>query len=795
MRKHTTNLFALTNLHDFDFSYRLLAVDLVKIPGREDLYNRQMLKAAQKIASVTEGPAVPIHINGKLFVAIPSEKEFSASKVDIVPSPVMVTLTPEVYNVTSETITPATKEILQKFLDFAIRRQLGNDKRLWRLGNQFFRREPVKTDTDSNIEIYGGFKYKLVQLEDGCFYVSLDVTYKYIGKEPLSNQVNAANAQSVLHLLRGRRFLYQNGDRWYEIELEGFGRKIAEQEFRYLDGKDYTVFEFINAHTHGDRFNVASLIKPDDVAMLYSYPGVNMAPHHGAASLAKVIYHTNDKEVKELHRYSIKSPDRRFEIINAVIGQCFQQLSFNSKPVKVSAQALIEEVKNFPMPELLFNNGRILKVGHYRSGAVAPLKNFAQERKQHLLDNGILNQSTFDPQYLIVPESFDKSLSLAIQRNLEAYIKKLAPAFPGFKLIRYKADASKPATYQVQGLANLLSSNNAMEGYALFILPDVAIKSKKIVSSFHDCLKSKFYPNLQVQCASGYKIKRFFESYPVNGGIEFKVPEHQRPKFRSYVNNLALEHLQMNRKWPYALARGLHYDIYIGIDVHNRHAGFTFFFKNGQQIFFKSHQVPKKNKSQRAEKLRSGLLIEVLYERLKTYIPNYAPNPNGIAIIRDGRSFGEEEKALQTIITNLADEGIVDSTKLSYGVVDLHKQSVIPFRLAAQTDSHSGLENPVSGAYKLFDRNEGFLFNTGFPFSIPGTAQPLHLSLKYGNLDFRKVMEDVFHQSMLAFSAPDRSNSLPITIKLIDTLLEPLTATGDEIEDESEELYEAITQY
>ena len=73
-----------------------------------------------------------------------------------------------------------------------------------------------------------------------------------------------------------------------------------------------------------------------------------------------------------------------------------------------------------------------------------------------------------------------------------------------------------------------------------------------------------------------------------------------------------------------------------------------------------------------------------------------------------------------------------------------------------------------------------------FPFGIRGSAKPQHLSLKAGNLSFLNVMEDVFCQSMLAFSAPDRSNSLPISIKLIDILLEPLAASVDEIEEEEE---------
>ena len=247
-----------------------------------------------------------------------------------------------------------------------------------------------------------------------------------------------------------------------------------------------------------------------------------------------------------------------------------------------------------------------------------------------------------------------------------------------------------------------------------------------------------------------------------------------------------MEHLIVNRKWPFALAKNLHYDIYIGVDVHERYAGFTFFFKNGEQIFFFHEQVPKKNKSQRAEKLKATLLYKMIYEKLKLFIPMYAVNPNGIIIIRDGRSFGEEEKALNSTIDSLAADGLVNKTSLKYGVVDLHKQSAVPLRIASQTNSYNNLENPISGAYKLFNSVEGFIYNTGYPFQIPGTAKPLHLSLKAGNVDFLKIMEDAFCQNMLAFSAPDRSSSLPVTIKLIDTLLEPLSATVEVIEEEEE---------
>ncbi|WP_293889849.1 hypothetical protein, partial [Flavobacterium sp.] len=99
MRNHTLNLFRITNLPDLDFSYKLVETDLAKLEGKEDLYNRQMLKIAQKVASLTSGPAASIHKDGKLFIAIPSNKLLENSKIDIAPFSVNVKLLPDVYHI------------------------------------------------------------------------------------------------------------------------------------------------------------------------------------------------------------------------------------------------------------------------------------------------------------------------------------------------------------------------------------------------------------------------------------------------------------------------------------------------------------------------------------------------------------------------------------------------------------------------------------------------------------------------------------------------------------------------
>lgn len=786
MRNHTLNLYRIANLSNLDFSYKLVETDLMKLDGKEDLYNRQMQKVAQKVSSLTSGPTAPIQKGGKLYIAVPASKDMADAKVDIAPVSVNVKLLPEIYHIPAGKITADNKAVVQKFLDFEMRRQLTNNRLLWKLNSgQFFQKRPVQSNEDSGIEIFGGFNYKLITLENGQFYIVLDITYKYIDKQPLSNYINSNNAQTIGPRFKGARFLYQNGENWYTTELVGFGKAIKSQEF-VSEGKTFTVKDYIISRN--GQANLNGMLHPDDISMYYKYPGRNMEPHLGASSLAKRMYQTNDPEVRSLHRYSIKDPGKRFETINKIIGTFFLSLSFNGKPLNISRTAETEKVNNFPIPSLLFNKDKILVVGPQHPAF--PLRDYGMQRRKLLMDNGVLKKTTFDAQYLIVPESLDRGLVTAIKRNLEAQIKALASGFSDFKIVRYKTDITKSATYQVQDIEKALKANGALSGFALFILPDIAIKQKHQITVFHDRLKSKFYPDLKVQCISGYKMTSFFQAFTGTGEIEFKVHEHQKPKFRSYLTNLVFEHLLMNRKWPFALAKNLHYDVYVGIDVHDRYAGFTFFFKDGQEIFFASEQVPKKNKSQRAEKIKASLLHNVLYEKLKQLIPLHAPNPNGIVLVRDGRSFGEEGKALISVINELDKDNIVCKTTMKSGVIDLHKQSIIPFRLGSQTNGNNHLENPVAGAYKLLQNTEGFLFNTGYPFLIPGTAKPLHLSLKTGNLDFLKVMEDIFHQSMLAFSAPDRSNALPITIKLIDTLLEPLTGATDEDDDENEHEHE-----
>jgi hypothetical protein len=787
MRQHTQNLFKITNLTELDFSYRLVEIDLSSSLGNA-LYNTALQKVRQKIASKISGPAAILFQNGKHFIAIPAAKNIEEIKIRTSPFTVTAISRDQVYSLDWKNPNPQSFEVASRFLDFGIRSQLTDSKGLWSLNTyQFFLKNPLPNFNSQLVDVYGGFKYRLVNLADGNFYIVLDLSYKYLDKFYLPNYVNSQNCTSVLKAFKGRKCLYHNGSDWYQVEIVGFGKRISEHLVPFEENQR-SVLDYIKSRNQNSRNQVLSLLSPDHLALLYKYPGRSMEPHHGATSLAKLVYNTNDQEARSLHKGSIKHPEKKFEYIQDNISRYFQNLSLNGVGINISTVPTTENERYFPMPDLKFKNDNVLHVSTRPSDDSTHISDFGRERKRMICDNGILNQSDFDNQYLIVPDKMDKELVKAFKQHAEGYLKKLSPHFNGFKLITYKSEPHLPATMQVQKLETRLREFNALDGYALFVLPDFQKQHNRFVSNFHDCLKNKFFPDLKFQCASATKIGSYYQSYTSKERLyEFRLlPEREQP-FKSYLFNLVMEHLILNKKWPYSLAKNCNYDIYIGIDVHERYAGFVFFYKNGDQIFFDYERVPKKNAANRSEKLKKDLIKGKILPKLLSHIPKYVPNPNGIVIIRDGRSFGEEELALLEVLDELSSKNLIDKSTIKWGIIDLHKHSAIPFRIGAVNNGYQKLENPRSGSYRMFSESEGFLFNTAYPFEIRGTANPLHLVMQSGTADFKLIMQDIFHQSMLAFSAPDRSNSLPITIKLIDTFLEPLAYSfEDDIPEEDE---------
>lgn len=778
MKKNILNRFRIGNWQTLDFTYKLVEFDLKPTDGEEAGFTKQLLAIAQKVASDIHGPAVPIRQAGGHYIAVPGSVEaLTSNRIDISPWPVRITLLPDTYQVDNTKYEPDGYDLIQAFLDFSIRTQLNEHPDLWKLNsNTFFSTKPIDEEIDPTIDVYQGFVFRLDLLPDGNMFIVLDVTYKYVSKQYVSDMISTVGMNVAEKRFLKRNALYMNGDDWYQVELVKFGNRIGEQEFR-KDNRSFNILRYIKDKTKGHRFDTGSRLNPDDPSLLYKYPGRSMSPHSGATSLTKLLYRTNELNNRDLHRRSILAPYVRFDAIGSYVRRHFAKLTFNGKTVTVSPHPHAERLNSFQLPTLQFNNGKQLIIG--KAEGQVPMRNFGLERKQCIVQHGILNQGAFHHQYLLVPDTMKAGFQEALLTSFEQEtLKKLAPTFPGFKVLRYPVLTNVANIQQFEAIRKVLDVNRVEEGYALLVLPGVLRENQQALATLHDCAKREFFPRLHIQCASIQKVAGYFQPYPDNKQpslVRYRPIPEKLARLKSYLFNLGLEYLNLNLKFPYALANPLHYDVYVGMDVQGRYVGFTFFYKNGVVIRFKQEAITLPAKSNRVEKVKASQVERVLFDTLKEQLRLYCPNPNGIVLLRDGRSFNESS-VLQRVIQRLdVEANVLKRDAIAWAVVEVQKQTAMPLRLVTQTDGHERVENPIAGTYWLRNEQEGYLFTTGYPFRVEGTARPLHAVKVAGNARFVSILEDVFAQTMLAFSAPDLSNSLPITIKLIDTFLQPFT--------------------
>ncbi|SDW16836.1 hypothetical protein SAMN05444410_101402 [Hydrobacter penzbergensis] len=775
------------------FPFKLMQLELQEIENDPALNNRNMQKVLMKIASVTSGPVAVYFKDGKKFIAVKADTEVENVEISLAPMIAKATLLPGNYDLNFNSLTSNNRELAIRFLEFAVKEHLGNHPKLWRYSAyQYFLRKPIFNEPHSQIDVFSGFNFKIVPQPDGHFYIALDLSYKYTDKKFLHEHLAGEDIEVMKKRLKGRKCLYFGGDSWYQVQIASLGKAIKEQDFA-LNGKKYTVLDWAMKHTKSETFNMQKHLFPDTPALIFNYPGNTSKYFNGAACLAKMLYTTADDFVNGMHNKTIQNPNNRFYYLRTFIKHNFQGIVFNGVELKVNQYPLSETLKIFPLPGLKFNNGIEMKSLVLDERYERAIEDFGKLRRANIMRNGILNKTQFNPQYLLVPDSIDFQLAKAIQSTFSKDMKLYARNFEEFTLIVYKDLKSSSAYRQYNEIKDALSRHNATHGNALFLLPDAEVESAYYIRNLHDCVKKNFYKSIKFQCASARKVASFYSGYSDReNGYIFKLNQDGLRSYRSYISNLFFEYLIVNQKWAYALSQPLNHDIYIGLDVHDHYAGFLFFYRNGEKIVFDYTEVSNRTGTFRNEKISAKVIIDKLLENLKRHIPQHAKNPNSIILLRDGRSFGEEGKAMKTVLGELAKDGLIDANKINWGIVDIHKNTAIPYRVALEKGGYNNLSNPISGTYKLFDATTGFLFTTGYPFKIPGTVQPIHITLVEGNADFESVMQDIFHQCILAFSAPDKGGSLPVVLKLIDTMIRSFahSLTEKSLEEQEEQIFD-----
>lgn len=811
-QKITENSFEWLNPNDFKFRYRVAPIELICLPNDSILYHRQIKKIIREVSREIAGPAVKLYSKKrqKLYIAVPFDRTLENFKVQTKPNSITLTLEKEIYALNFAECAEQEWELIKKFVEFEVRKQIKDSKNVFEdTAGRFICKQPLGGCDSYSVDIFNGFVCKMIAEGKNKVHFVTDITFRMLAKKSLGQLVNIHNAKFIKNRIlsggklkkngkkSGLKCIYKFGDIWFPIEVFDFGGKIIDEQIIHPQTREEcSLYDYVIEKTKNASINISKILSPDDITIYYKLPGKEMDMKSAPASLIFQLFGTGDSQVRGLHNRTIIELSERFGEIKKMVNWALRNISFEDVKLNISSRPSELELNAFALKDLRFNNDQILKGTKYNQNKLYVNPEYQKQRKYFLERNGILNQSTFDTQYLIVPDTstMPKRLREIFQERLEEQLKRLSGKFSKFRdVITYQADITKSATDLVKNVQEAVQQHHIEGGFALLILPDWG-KNDNREGNFYRMIRSKkVFPDLSIQCASFDMIQSYFEfTYNEEENKDYRHKDNQVARFfKSYLFNLSLEYVKLNRKFPYALHVAPNYEIYIAIDVHEFYVGFIFFYKNGEHIKFEYADIPPQPGKTRGEKLSADIIFKGLYAHLKRHIERgYCKNPNSIIILRDGMTHGGETIAIKKIIEQLHIDGVISHANLPFAVVELHKTSSVPLRIATNDNPRKILDKPLAGTYRLLGREykEAFLFPTAEPFRTKGSPKPLQLVLvEERGIDFKKIIEDIFGQCLLAFSAADLPNMIPISQKLLDAYIQPY-ATSDRNWSESENM-------
>jgi hypothetical protein len=766
MEEHIFNLYAVANQEELSFSYRLVEVegDLGSGSDDPDLAVKNLNLLTKRIAFGQQVPVSIIRGGEKPILAVGADQPFVQCDYQLTPHVVSLRPKDGVQTVRFSEADGATTGIALSFLAWELRGHLHKHRDLWQNGpNTFFCKKPINAeDPRRQFDIYGGFSPRFI-LVDKILHVAMPVLYFYTDAQ----WADKAFSERDLQRLGGRKMLYHFGQQMFPIKFQRrTGKTIQEQIFCPEGSKvianvfDWTV-EKAGLSPSGRRF------EPGSAAIRYKNVG-NDKERFGALSLCKLMLHNEDPRVASSRREHQRTPAERIETANAIIKRFLSGLTFSGVDLKVSTAPRRRPGKRFNYPAIQLGNGKVLRVGENVHDGETRLDDLGRVRGRLLEDKnvGLAVLSELADQVLIVPRSLGVPIATDLKSRVEAMVSTLLRKPYTVQLVRYNDENKRTLRDQVEAVVESLKENSVEGGRGVLVLPAGA------QSDLHNYIKKKLRNLVQFQCMSAEKLKGFYSATgDGDNGQALKARPASEGRLRSYLFNMVMGLMIVNRQWPWVLHEATHYDTYIGLDVLDHTAAFTFFYEGGRVCAMRDQA------SNHKEKLSRELVATLVYDGLKQDLPDLDQAPRSLVLRRDGRLFESEWLGFNDAIKKLVGEDLLPKD-IVIGGVEVPKHHSYGVRLALATST--GLENPTLGSWETFSGTEGIVCTTGWPFRIPGTVEPLVVLLARGSLDLRQILEDTFRMAQLCWPTPTGCMRLPVDLKLCDEHLRAFAGRADE---------------
>lgn len=649
-----------------------------------------------------------------------------------------------------------------------------NSDKYWRKHwNLYFRLEPENWENKHDrVFAYRGLKFSVVFLGDKP-WLAADILTTYRGQRSLSEYSNEQRQRELYFHLSERiepddraTFLRDNGKVKIPCRVVGpTGQTVTQYTFLSNGGRK-SVREY-----YEQRYGIL-VSEHDEAVFVRDREGGDSWPV--PASRLYPLFNTEYDEVRNCSVLPQMSPDERVETI-LVFLKDLKDVRFAGNPLAIGHNAFQTAKRSvFPAPSLEFGNGQTLTMD-----TSLPVEDgynrYRQGKMTMLYEHGPFSGQSLPDLVLLYPDNLERNVRDTLRQRLGEEIKELCGVAP-----RIARQIPYPLGKQPHAGAGLLAAADDLVRTNDGTFLPVIVLADALREHIYDLLKRRL-SSLASQCVRERTVSRVARDEQAVGG--------------SRLRNLALGILTAAGLQPWVLAKPLHYDFYMGVDLLANQVIYVFVCgKGGRNVWVqRGDQLRRRGLTEKIDRIQ-------LADQFKTGVreaKRLGLPLNSLVVHRDGRWWSNEDLAITEAIAELQSDGTL-SKDCQVGVVEVRK-SHLPVRLFSVVNAQrTSLENPMPGSHLILNDAEAILTPTGQPgrWDRQGrTAGTLLLRIARNPagrpLDIRNIAEDAYGLTHLNWNAPDIEISLPVTIRWSDERLREIVSNPSATDDTEMEPQEA----
>ena len=759
-----TNCFRIHGLDTLNTKYRLYQITGLHRDSPE--YYANIQKIVRDLSYKMKAPVTTYDIKKEAFLVVPAGFGDPPTYVPLVRAVAKLIDTGEEIDLDFTSDRPELDSVRLRFLKFVFQSPLWQHPRLWQsgAGKPFFFKTPKKQF--DVLDLYEGFAIRVAPHPEGGFGLIVDLRRKLISTLPLPE----LSQREKVNALKGRSCLYKMGYWWYEISLDGLADTRVGEPSIPLDGKAVSLIDYLKAKSPKPIPAAISNLRPDGAAIYYRTNGPEQ--RSAPAALCHLVVDTHSPKGAKHQRETVIDPQDRHRQINRLVNVFLKKVPVGDVILSVSEQAGRTRTKSFSPPDLRFGNGVILRLRTNKYNMCDAIADYGRKRLMFLKDEkaGFFEQNPLHRQYLILPKTVYNSYGSQFLKDLKMQVETLYPKGGIYNpevIVYDDRNGGGDFVGQSRSIEKAVAAANISPGYALVMVHRYNRRPRS--TDQLEAWITKEFPDRFRLTASVIHTDvpgKAYASEVRDGRKYYLVKSAERSRFSGYLRNVSLNKILLtNGKWPFILDTPMYADVVIGIDVKNNTAAFTLIADGGKIVRFST------SSSRQKEQLLKDQVRKFVIEIIHKESLHFNRPPKQIVIHRDGRAWPSEITGLNEACEHLATEGCLDQD-WELTVVEISKSAPAPLRLFNVEESTNGhgcyVTNPIIGTWIITTFDEGYVCNTGQPFRIPGTSNPLHIRRGAGNMPIEHCLFDVFALSCLTWPQPEGVMRLPISIKLCD---------------------------